>query len=92
MGDSDLRVNAFLGDAGGCGCVLAVRSSHWLGFEYPWLRVLASLLIVSILPLLLLILAIALVVDGGRLIDVTNTALSTNRISHLFSWWERTTH
>ncbi len=60
----------------GFSCVLAVLLSHWLGFDYPWLGILANLLIVPLLPLLLLVLATALVFDWVWLIAVANTVIS----------------
>ncbi|MEK9606081.1 MAG: ComEC/Rec2 family competence protein, partial [Gammaproteobacteria bacterium] len=42
----------------GFSCVLATVLSLWLGFAYPWLGILANVLIVPLLPLLLLFLAI----------------------------------
>jgi competence protein ComEC len=44
----------------GFSCVLATLLSVWLGFDYPWLGMIANILIVPLLPVLLVLLAICL--------------------------------
>jgi competence protein ComEC len=56
----------------GFSCVLATVLSLWLGFAYPWLGILANVLIVPLLPLLLLFLAICVGTEWSWLIEVLN--------------------
>ena len=55
--------------------LMAPALSFWLGFDYPWLGLLANLILVPLLPLLLGVLVILLVFDIPRALDVVNRGL-----------------
>lgn len=59
----------------GFSCVLATLLSVWLGFDYPWLGMIANILIVPLLPVLLVLLAICLTFEWFWLISELNTLI-----------------
>ena len=56
-------------------CVLATLLSLWLGFAYPWLGIVANVLIVPLLPLLLVLLTLCVTMQWSWLISQVNTLI-----------------
>lgn len=59
----------------GFSCVLATLLSLWLGFAYPWLGIVANVLIVPLLPLLLVLLTLCMTMQWSWLISQVNTLI-----------------